>query len=236
MADTKVKAGDVGLDLGPIEAPASLAEMAYRALKDSLLKMDLDKVPEEGRLDERELAERLGVSRTPLREAINRLEAEGFLRVIPRKGVYIVRKSKQEIVEILLVRSALEGLAARLATENISDSDIRQMRRIFEGFKKETLERQFLRYSEANVRFHEMVLQLSGCGKLIELAGNLFDHIQWIRRRTAIFSERLEKSLKEHLQIIEAFEARDPALAETRMRTHIEDLARYVESKVEILP
>ena len=80
-----------------IETPASLSEIAYEALKTSLLEMDLSEISDEDRLDERELAERLGVSRTPLREAINRLVVEGFLKVVPRKGIYVLKKSKNEM-------------------------------------------------------------------------------------------------------------------------------------------
>ena len=102
------------LGVGKIKAPASLAEKAYEAIKESLLQMDLTDLSVEDRIDERGLAEQLGVSRTPLREAINRLVLEGFLMVVPRKGIFVVKKSKKEIVEILLVRAALKGLAARL--------------------------------------------------------------------------------------------------------------------------
>lgn len=72
----------------------------------------------------RELSEQLGVSRTPVREAVLRLVIEGFLKVVPRKGVYVVRKSKRQMIEILLARAALEGMAVRLATEKVNSEDI----------------------------------------------------------------------------------------------------------------
>jgi DNA-binding GntR family transcriptional regulator len=230
------KGTDLELEINKIEAPASLSEMAYEALKESLLKMDFSQMPEEGRLDERELALRLGVSRTPLREAINRLVMEGFLKVVARKGVYIAKKSKQEIIEILVVRAALEGMAARLATEHMTDKDILKLKKIFSPFKQTNVDKNILKYADANVKFHEIVLNASQCGKLIELANNLFDHIRMIRFRTITFGERSKKSLKEHLRIIQALETRDPAMAEKRMREHIEGLARHVEENVESLP
>jgi DNA-binding GntR family transcriptional regulator len=92
---------------------------------------------------------------------------------------------------------------------------------------------QFLKYSDANIEFHELVLRLSQCEKLVELARSIFDHIRWIRFRSATFEERLIKTHQEHLNIIEAIEKSDPDLAEKQMRAHIEGLARYIEKKDE---
>lgn len=216
-----------------IEAPSSLGDMAYETIKESLLEMDISQMPDSGRIDERGLAERLGISRTPLREAVNRLVVEGFLKVVPRKGIYVVKKSKKEIIEILLVRAALEGMAARLATKYVTEKEIKRMKKIFSSFSPSNMKGQYLRYSDANIEFHELVLRLSQCEKLIELAGSLFDHIRWIRFRSITFEERLSKMQKEHLGIIEAIKKRDPDLADKRMRAHIEGLARYIGEKVE---
>ena len=222
------------LKLKKIKPPTSLSQAAYEALKESLMRMELSKLPNDGKLDERELAHRLGISRTPLREAIHRLVSEGFLRVVPRKGIYVVRRSKKEIVEILLVRAALEGMAARLATRHLTDSDIQKMRDLFAPFDPATVKDQSLRYSDANIRFHEMVINLSQCEKLIALASNLFDQMRWVRFRAAAFYDRHSMTLLEHRSIIDALEARDPDAAERRMRCHIEGLAKYVEEHVEI--
>jgi len=219
----------MAFDLEKIETPASLSEIAYETIKENLLKMDLSAVDSEERIDERGLAEKLGISRTPLREAINRLVIEGFLKVVPRKGIYVVKKSKDEIIEILLVRSVLEGLAARLATKNITEKDIQRMRQIFRPFDASNIKTQFLKYSDANIKFHELVLRISQCGKLIESAGNIFDHMRWIRFQAVVFDDRLIKSHSEHLKIIEALEERSAELAEKRMRRHIEELAHYID-------
>ncbi len=221
------------LNVEKIRAPSSLSERAYEAIKESILKTDVTKVNDEDRIDERSLSESLGISRTPLREAINRLVMEGFLKVVPRKGVYLVKKSKKEISEILLVRAALEGMAARLAVKHVTEKEIQKMRDLFEPFGESSTGGQFLKYSDANIEFHELVLKASQCGKLIELAGNLFDHIRWIRFRTIVFEDRFTKMQKEHLAIIEALEKRDPDLAEKRMRAHVEGLAKYIDEKVD---
>jgi DNA-binding GntR family transcriptional regulator len=220
------------LTVEKIRAPSSLSERAYEAIKESILKIDMTQMKDEDHIDERGLSESLGISRTPLREAINRLVIEGFLKVLPRKGIYVVKKTKKEIIEILLVRAALEGMAARLATKHVTDEEIQKMRELFSPFCESSSGGQFIKYSDANIVFHELVLRTSQCGKLIELAGNLFDHIRWIRFRTIVFEDRFTKMQKEHLAIIEALEKRDQDLAEKRMRFHIEGLAQYIEEKV----
>jgi DNA-binding GntR family transcriptional regulator len=220
------------LDVKKIRIPSSLSERAYEAIKESLLRTDVTQMKNEDRIDERGISESLGISRTPLREAINRLVMEGFLKVVPRKGVYVIKKTKKEIIEILLVRAALEGMAARLATEYVTEKEIQKMKGLFSPFGESSKEGQFLKYSNANIEFHELVLKTSQCGKLIELAGNIFDHIRWIRFRTVVYKDRFRNMQREHLAIIDALEKRDPELAEKRMRAHIEGLAQYIEGKV----
>jgi DNA-binding GntR family transcriptional regulator len=222
------------LDVGKIRTPASLAQRAYETIKESLLQMDLTDLAVEDRIDERGLAEQLGVSRTPLREAINRLVLEGFLKVVPRKGIFLVKKSKKEIVEILLVRAALEGLAARLATQYVTDKDIRQMKKIIAPFDSvDIIGKKSLKFSDANVMFHELVLKLSRCQVLTDLASNLFAHIHWIRTKAAGFQDRFKVAHSGHVAIIEALANRDPELAERRMRQHIEILAQYIDEHMQ---
>ena len=97
--------------------------------------MDIYDHAHEIRLDERRLSEDLGVSRTPIREAMTLLEQEGFVRTRPRRGIYVVRKTKREIVEIITVMAALESMAARLAAERASDDDIAELRRLMDAFR-----------------------------------------------------------------------------------------------------
>jgi len=220
------------LDIQKIETPLNLSEMAYSSIKKIILNMDWSNSPREIRLDERKIAEKLGVSRTPLREAIKRLMAEGFVRIEPRKGLFVVNKSKADMLEILSVRSVLEGLGARLAATRATQEDIHRMKMIFSPFSKKGMTRNYSKYSEANVEFHEFILQLSQCRKLIEMAGNIFDHMRWIRSWSiynATFQKRFSKVHKEHLEIIKAIEKRDPDLAEKRIRAHIEGLFHLLE-------
>src|SRR5689334_23575031 len=107
--------------LTPIGAGVSLRDQAYAALKQMITEADIYAHPEEIRLDEKQLSQQLGVSRTPIREAITLLEQEGFLRIEPRRGIFIVRKTKKQIIEMIEMRAALESMAAPLATANASD-------------------------------------------------------------------------------------------------------------------
>src|ERR1700741_5608988 len=111
------------LALQPLATNLSLREQAYAALKQAIMDADIYAHRHEIRLDERQLSQALGVSRTPIREALSLLEQEGFLRTVPRRGVFIVRKTKKQIVEMIEMWAALESMAARLATANASDED-----------------------------------------------------------------------------------------------------------------
>jgi DNA-binding GntR family transcriptional regulator len=221
------------ISIPPIAQPASLADLVYNSLKELVLTSQID--PSQ-RLDERTLATQLGISRTPLREAIQRLVIEGFLRVEPRRGVFVNEKSKKEIVEILYVRAALESMGARLATRHVTETDVVGLRSIFSPFTPDEVERQTDEFSMANVNFHEQVLELSGCSKLIELASHIQDHMRMVRILTMRAGGRAQNALIEHFQIIEALENRDPDLSASRMREHILGLARHVEKAVGRFP
>jgi len=126
------------LALQPLHANVSFRNQAYTALKQAIMDADIYSHREELRLDERQLSRALGVSRTPIREAMTLLEQEGFLRTVPRRGVFIVRKTKKEIIEMIEVWAALESMAARLATVNASEHDIGRLRHMFDKFHRST--------------------------------------------------------------------------------------------------
>src|SRR3954452_3503152 len=112
------------LKVAPLDASTSLRALAYDALKRAITDMDIYGESREIRLDERQLSQDLGVSRTPIREALTLLEQEGFVRSAPRRGIFVVRKSKREIIELILVWAGLESMAARLAAERASEDEI----------------------------------------------------------------------------------------------------------------
>lgn len=217
----------------PIEDVQSLKDRTYAALKQAITAIDIYASPEEPRLDERELSARLGVSRTPIREAIARLEQEGLVRIAPRKGVFVVRKPKHEILQMITVWAALESMAARLITLHASDEEIASLRTLFataEGGQANIDE-----YSDRNIRFHQAIIRMSKCGLLVEMADNLFIHMRAIRAKTISEDDRVSRSIIDHMNIIEALEARNTELAEKLARQHTLDLAAHVEKNVHYL-
>jgi DNA-binding GntR family transcriptional regulator len=223
------------LEVRPINMDFVLKDKIYDALKQAIVGMNVYAHPEEPRLDKRQLAKDLGVSRTPIREAIARLEQEGFVRTVPRKGVFVVRKSKKEVLEMITVWAALESMAARLITLQAGDEEIATLRRLFATFEGNQVQAKIDEYSEANIRFHQAILRMSKCDLLYQLAENLFLHMRWIRTRTISENDRASRSIIDHMHIIEALEARNTELAERLVRQHTLDLAVHVEQNVDYL-
>src|SRR6185436_18713630 len=116
------------LSVAPFDSRETLKDKAYTALRNVIVTSGVYRSRTDIRLDERQLAQEFGVSRTPVREAMAQLEREGFVRSIPRRGVYVVRKTKREVIEMITAWAALESMAARLTTETARDQDIAEMR------------------------------------------------------------------------------------------------------------
>jgi DNA-binding GntR family transcriptional regulator len=223
-----------GFVVSRIPAEASFKSKAYAALKDAITRMDIYGSREPVMLDERELSEKLGVSRTPIREAVAMLEQEGFVRTVPRRGILVVRKTKLEIVEMIQAWAALESMAARLIAERASDAEIATLRVLFQGFRDGHLREHMDEYSSANIAFHQALIRLSGSKLLESMTGNLFLHVKSIRHRTIFDDDRAERSIRDHMAIIEALERRDAALAERLVREHTLRLGEHVEKHVDL--
>ncbi len=216
------------LAIQPIDTSFSFKNKAYAALKNVIISMDIYRSRSDIRLDERQLAQDFGVSRTPVREAMAQLEREGFVRSIPRRGVYIVRKTKEEVIELITAWAALESMAARLITENAKDEEIAALRKMFATFEGGQARAHLDEYSDVNIEFHQTIIRLSGNKVLIQLAENLFTHMRMIRRKTIGEKNRVDKSIRDHMNIIESLEARDTPRAETLVRDHALGLADHV--------
>jgi DNA-binding GntR family transcriptional regulator len=217
------------LPLERIESDASFRKRAYEALRAAILATNIYETPADSlRLDERGLAAKLGVSRTPIREALARLEHEGLVLNVPRRGYFIVRKNKAELVEIITVWSALESMAARLLTANATDEEIASLRSIFATFEGGRLQAKLDEYSDANLRFHQRIVELARNKQLQITAEGILIHVRSIRHRTIGENRRFERSIVDHMHIIEALESRDADLAERLVRDHALDLAAHV--------
>jgi len=216
------------LALAPLNA-TSLRDQAYTLIKAAISDTDIYNPNQELRLDERQLITALGVSRTPIREALSLLEQEGFVRTVPRRGIYIIRKSKRQIIEMIQMWAALESMAARLATLHAPDAEIARLRHLFDEFRNSPPSEHLDEYSDANIAFHTEVIRLGGSQTIIDTTKNLLLHVKAVRRATISQSDRAARSIIDHLKIIEALEKRDTELAERLTRQHTLDLATHVD-------
>ncbi|HEY0441623.1 MAG TPA: GntR family transcriptional regulator [Xanthobacteraceae bacterium] len=235
QAEADEGARDSRVAVAPLGDTSTFADRAYTALKDVIVSLSVYEQPSEVRLDERQLARDLGISRTPVREAMAQLEREGFVRSVPRRGIYVVRKSRREVIELITAWAALESMAARLITQNASDAEIATLRGMFVQFENGTLHARLDEYSEVNIRFHQAIIGLSHNGVLVDLAENLFTHMRMIRRKTIGEQDRADRSIRDHMNIIEALEARDTARAEALVRDHALGLADHVAKYADYL-
>ena len=219
------------LSIARLVPETSYKVRAYEALKDAILKMDIYTTPEPVMLDERALSERLGVSRTPIREAIAMLEQDGFVKIVPRRGIMVVRKTKTEIVDMIRAWAALESMAARLIAAVARKRDIMALRDFFKDFGDDRRPQDHIEeYSRANIAFHQALISLSESPTLVKMTNDILLHVRGYRQLTIGRADRIAASLPEHLAIIEALEARDAEAAERRSRDHTLALATYVDT------
>ena len=222
--------------LRPVRTSIGLKDQVYRALKSAIMSMDIYAGGEAAKLDERRLADELGVSRTPIREALSRLEQEGLVETVPRRGAFVVRKTKSEIIEMIFAWAALESMAARLATQRASDEEIGRLRELFGTFNDpDHATAQIDEYSDTNIKFHQSILALGKNEVLQSLAERLFVHMRAIRAQTITERDRASRSIIDHMHIIEAIEARDTELADRLVREHTLGLAEHINDYVAYL-
>jgi DNA-binding GntR family transcriptional regulator len=228
LDEPQAGASEASIAVEPIVGAASFKNRAYAALRDVIVSMDVYRSRSDIRLDERRLAQDFGISRTPVREAMAQLEREGFVRSVPRRGIYVVRKTRREVIEMITAWAALESMAARQITESADDRDIASLRRMFTKFENGELHARLDEYSEVNIQFHQSIVRMSRNSVLVSLAENLFMHMRMIRMKTIGDSDRADRSIRDHMHIIEAIEARDTARAEDLVRSHALGLAEHV--------
>ncbi len=216
------------LKLKAVGTNFSLKDHIYEVLKEAITGMNIYDADADLKLEERKMAEQLGISRTPIREALARLEQEGFVDIQPRKGIFIKRKSLEEVLEMITVWAALESMAARLSTEHATDDEISSLRRMVADYTKNEAREHMDEYSEANIRFHRRILELSKCSMLHSIADGLFLHMRAIRARAMAEADRVSLSVDDHMHIIDALEQRDGNLASKLVREHTMRLHAHI--------
>lgn len=192
-------------------------------------------IPPGQKISEPELARTYGISRGPLREAMRRLEALRLVERKPHVGARVVKLSAKELVEIYRVREALEGMACRLAAEFMPQEEIDALRALLGEHEQniEQLEGRSYFQKEGDLDFHYRIVRGCKNEKLLEfLGGDLYHLVRMYRYQFSVSSSRPKRALKEHHQILDAIEARDPELAEMLMRRHIGNARKNIEGKL----
>jgi DNA-binding GntR family transcriptional regulator len=205
------------------ETPGALSfkMQAYLALKGSILEMDIYGQRGEIRIDDREVCQMLGISRTPVREALILLEHEGFVRTVPRHGVVVARKSRTQIADMILVWAALEGMAARLAASHADEADLIRLAERFPPGPAQTPDRA--------ADLHQSLVQLSNCALIGDLTRNLAPHMRAIHRLEQADETRAAQATAMQNALIAALTARDGALAERLILRHHFDLNQHIQ-------
>ena len=175
-----------------------------------------------------ELSRELGVSRTPLWGAINRLEAEGIVEIVPRQGVYLIDYDPHRALEIYTAREALEGMAARLAAEKITDRQLAMLQAKVDEQRALLEKGDVEAYYSAALEFHEQVVRIAENQTLERLLMSILAQIRAMRLQRKYVPMHLPDSCEDHGKLLEAFRQRDPDLAEQHARSHIRDLAEEI--------
>ena len=204
-----------------------MAGRTYEDIRSAILR---GRYPTGARLPEEELAQTFGVSRTPVREALRSLHAEGLVEFIPNRGAHVATWTNDDLQEIYDLRALLEGRGAELAAEKVTDETIAHLRGLAEamealvrpdGPSAASHEPPHDRISELNNEFHQTILQAAGSRHLVSLVSNVV-HVSLVRRTFHRYDPAaLARSFAHHRELISAFEARDPLWAGSVMRAHV---------------
>jgi len=208
----------------------SLKDKAYENIKLQIVKGNLR--PEE-RLLEEKLSKVMNISRAPIREAFNRLEKEGFVTIIPRKGAMVSNITTKEIKNIFEIREAIEPLAAKKSFSKLSITELDKIGKNFEEFiDKHVDSENRIEYSKLDEKFHISIVKNCDNEKIIELLSNFEEHVRWFR---AFYSNKssFDWSIKEHLGIIDAIKNNDKKLFIKRLIQHLKSSKQHLLSEID---
>ncbi|MGD8352987.1 MAG: GntR family transcriptional regulator [Pseudomonadota bacterium] len=223
-----------------IDEPKLLSEDIADSIKTAIIK---GKFKPGQKISEGELAESMGISRTPLREAFRKLENEGFIKIIPRKGAVVAQIDAEEAINLYEIKSTLEGLAARLAAANMKEKDIARLEKINDELKELIDKNDLESFYRVHTRFHEGFVRLCTNKRLIQMISNLNDHFNRFGIISLTLPGQFENAIQQHAEIIEAFQSRDEDLIEKKVKTNVmtggrvlvEHLSRLKEPEKESL-
>lgn len=203
-----------------------LRDVVFNTLREAILKGELK--PGE-RLMELQLAAKLGVSRTPIREAIRMLEQEGLAVTIPRKGAEVAKMTEKDMEDVLEIREALDELAAKTACTRITEEQLQALERIRDEFVESTRSCDVKRIAEADVSFHDVIYEATGNPKLVNMLNNLREQIYRYRVEYLKEEKNYPVLIAEHERIVEALHAHNQDEVVSAMHSHIENQAAAVK-------
>ncbi|BAS27824.1 GntR family transcriptional regulator [Limnochorda pilosa] len=204
----------------------SLTEQAYHLLRQEILARRLRAGD---RLVERTLAERLRLSKTPIREAIARLERDGLVVIVPSQGAVVRRLTLAEVKDVLECRQALDSFAARRAAERIQPLDAAELERILAEAERERVGGSPAQYREHDIGFHARIREMAGNSTLLKVMEGLESQVRLVMSSTTGLPGRMEASMREHREILKALRARDPEAAARAASDHVARMLEAVE-------
>lgn len=207
-----------------------LRDVVFKTLRQAILTGELK--PGE-RLMEIHLANRLGVSRTPIREAIRMLELEGLVTMIPRKGAEVSRISKQDISDVLEVRASLDALAVRLCCERITEEEIQKLEEAVKSFSEAVDSGDLTAVAQADVDYHDIIVNASKNKRLVQMVFNLAERVYRYRLEYIKDKSSHENLIKEHQEILDFIKKKDAANAEKAIIKHVQNQERAIISQLE---
>lgn len=213
-----------------MDAYLPLRDVVFNTLREAILKGDLK--PGE-RLMELQLAAKLGVSRTPIREAIRMLEQEGLAVTMPRKGAEVAKMTLKDMEDVLEIRDALDELAVRIACQKISDEQLKQLEDMKELFEKSTQTGNVKKIAEADVTFHDVIYEATGNPKLVTLLNNLREQVYRYRVEYIKDPKNYPTLIAEHEAILESLKNRDVKNAVEAMHVHVANQAEAVKTVIQ---
>ena len=206
-----------------------LRDVVFNTLRQAILKGELK--PGE-RLMEIALAERLGVSRTPIREAMRKLEQEGLVVMIPRRGAQVANITEKDLNDVLEVRIALENVAIEKACARMTEEEMRRLWLAAKEFEHTIAEGNLVKLAEADVAFHEVIYQASDNKRLIQVLNNMREQIYRYRVEYLKDETIYPRLLKEHKDIAESLRRKDKSRASETMREHVKNQAEAVKDMI----
>jgi DNA-binding GntR family transcriptional regulator len=207
--------------LSPVGGPVSLEKLAYDAIKSAILGFKLK--PGDA-LVESDLAQQLGISKTPVRDALLRLEKEGLVVKIPYKGSYVSEITKQTVIELFQIRAVMEGLAAGLAAPFLTDADIHACEEFISRHLQALQAGDIEAAAVYNRKFHQTILQRCPNQRLLQILSNLDDHIQRFRLLSNYQRGKVLKSVQEHEAILDAVRRKSASEVENAMKAHLSNV------------